>query len=721
MRSVNIAPAKVSSVMSSQAPTMTRVGGKRKNHRGGRKTKKTQASKTKPQASSDTENDDIPAEAVEVSVNEPTKQRKPKTKKKKRPKKAKAQPELVDEKTEATIPQDEIVAPAEEQVDVGTKVGDPASFENEAINTGRNTAAKNTRKDDLIDHGEDNNTEATDQEVQGAAKEVIITKEDIGVLNTPEQDHLLNTREQDHLLKTPEQDHLSTVTEGVAIETPDDTAVALEQQAAKTETASTATTKKVDEDGATVKQTNGVAGGDNEDSKDKDDVGSKTVKQDQKSSAKDATAVLRDGDTLNTSKQDGARDVNEQAVIDAPQEKATATAQETARTEKEDAAAEKYEDSDSTVTPGNYVTNKHNRGSGVKDGTNGVAEVGASGPEEHGFKCDDHVAAAATADTASSTIPRKPDLRLSLPCTPNNEILTQNHTAPTSSPIYEIKPIAGKGIGMFATHPIPRGTRILHEHPLLLLERDLGGDIYDIPLKFSKMSPEGQAAFLSLAATPHAERDPNRLEWLQILSQSEAYAGFNMPMVERQRLLQIFETNSFSAGEGSAIVFDASRMNHSCTPNVYHNWNAGLGALTVHAIRDVETGEEIVTSYVNICVYQSARQDQLDRYGFNCDCKACDMGTKFGRASEARRQRLCVVNRQVVLRYLCPDRSELDNDDCTLGTVVEIIKILKEEGIVNMELTRQYANPQTPSLRTKPHLSPPIPLQQVEKRRADFA
>ena len=74
-----------------------------------------------------------------------------------------------------------------------------------------------------------------------------------------------------------------------------------------------------------------------------------------------------------------------------------------------------------------------------------------------------------------------------------------------------------------------------------------------------------------------------------------------------------------------------------------------------------------------------------------------------------------------VLRYLCPDRSELDNDDCTLRAVVEIIKMLKEEGIVNMELTRQYANSQTPSLRTKPYLPPPIPLQQVEKRRADFA
>ena len=56
--------------------------------------------------------------------------------------------------------------------------------------------------------------------------------------------------------------------------------------------------------------------------------------------------------------------------------------------------------------------------------------------------------------------------------------------------------------------------------------------------------------------------------------------------------------NCFSAGNDvSGIVLTASRMNHSCLPNVHHHFNTALGRLTVHALRDIKSGEEIETSY----------------------------------------------------------------------------------------------------------------------------
>jgi hypothetical protein len=246
---------------------------------------------------------------------------------------------------------------------------------------------------------------------------------------------------------------------------------------------------------------------------------------------------------------------------------------------------------------------------------------------------------------------------------------------------------------MFSTNFIPRGTRIFREPPLLLLEKSHGEEIYHVPIKFQQLSPNDKTSYLSLAATPNVDRDPGRLEWLQILSETPIHAELDLPMAVRQQVLQIFETNSFSADAGSAIVYQASRMNHSCTPNVYHNWNAGLGdrgELTVHAIRDISPGEEILTSYINICAYQSKRQEQLNRYGFQCDCAACDTRTQFGKDSEERRQRLCVVNRKVVEKYLWPDRSVSGGDHGeTLDAVVEIIRLLQAEGVVHMELTRQ--------------------------------
>lgn len=37
--------------------------------------------------------------------------------------------------------------------------------------------------------------------------------------------------------------------------------------------------------------------------------------------------------------------------------------------------------------------------------------------------------------------------------------------------------------------------------------------------------------------------------------------------------MAIYETNAFEAGLGSVIYPEASRINHSCLPNVHHCWN----------------------------------------------------------------------------------------------------------------------------------------------------
>lgn len=40
-------------------------------------------------------------------------------------------------------------------------------------------------------------------------------------------------------------------------------------------------------------------------------------------------------------------------------------------------------------------------------------------------------------------------------------------------------------------------------------------------------------------------------------------------------------------------------MNHHCTPNVFHRFNANINRLTIHALRDIKPGEEISTSCEN--------------------------------------------------------------------------------------------------------------------------
>jgi hypothetical protein len=67
-------------------------------------------------------------------------------------------------------------------------------------------------------------------------------------------------------------------------------------------------------------------------------------------------------------------------------------------------------------------------------------------------------------------------------------------------------------------------------------------------------------------------------------------------------LLGIAKTNMLPLGasDGSGGLFlEASRINHSCQPNAQHTWNASLGRLTVHALRDIEAGREITISYMS--------------------------------------------------------------------------------------------------------------------------
>ena len=241
---------------------------------------------------------------------------------------------------------------------------------------------------------------------------------------------------------------------------------------------------------------------------------------------------------------------------------------------------------------------------------------------------------------------------------------------------------------MYTTGPIARGTRMLSQSALMLLGED--EDLFDVPLKFVKLSTEEQTTFLGLTATYLKERDRKLLEMLLLQRTFESEKASELPMDLQKRLISIFETNSFATDAGAAVVATAARMNHSCTPNVYHCWNVATGQLTVHATRDLTAGEEVLTCYVNVCLYHEARQKELDRYGFRCDCASCCIQTGFGRTSEERRQRLWALNGDIIMRCMTSRTGQSDFARGTLEAVLQMIRILREEGLTNMELTRQY-------------------------------
>ncbi|KAM9016379.1 N-lysine methyltransferase SMYD2 isoform 2-T2 [Ara ararauna] len=73
---------------------------------------------------------------------------------------------------------------------------------------------------------------------------------------------------------------------------------------------------------------------------------------------------------------------------------------------------------------------------------------------------------------------------------------------------------------------------------------------------------------------------------------------------------------------GSAIFPDVALMNHSCCPNVIVTYKGTLAE--VRAVKEIEPGEEVFTSYIDLLYPTEDRNNRLrDSYFFDCDCEEC--------------------------------------------------------------------------------------------------
>lgn len=148
----------------------------------------------------------------------------------------------------------------------------------------------------------------------------------------------------------------------------------------------------------------------------------------------------------------------------------------------------------------------------------------------------------------------------------------------------------------------------------------------DIEAAFSQLSAAEKLQYLTL----HSGHGQDPLAW-----PSQIHAS--VPARDRQRiaeqhaaristeatLISIFQTNCMEMGPGAAVFLHTSRFNHACVPNACFAWNEAIGKETVHTMRDVAAGEEIVISYVDMEHDKRLRAWELRHYGFVCGCEVC--------------------------------------------------------------------------------------------------
>ncbi|KAL8321749.1 hypothetical protein RB593_004036 [Gaeumannomyces tritici] len=196
-----------------------------------------------------------------------------------------------------------------------------------------------------------------------------------------------------------------------------------------------------------------------------------------------------------------------------------------------------------------------------------------------------------------------------------------------SSKLYALQEVPGKGLGLVATTKIAKSTRILSEAPLFRVPQSTISkrQVCDsLSKKVAALSDDKRQAFFSLR---------------------------NSVKDEATRELGITRTNALPIGSDAAtggIFLEASRINHACLQNAQNTWNEGLQQLTIHAIRDINQGEEITIMYIEDRANRAARQRILQRnFRFTCSCQLCLFPPSLRASSDARLDEIQRVDKSI--------------------------------------------------------------------------
>ncbi|KAI9163965.1 SET domain-containing protein [Paramyrothecium foliicola] len=236
----------------------------------------------------------------------------------------------------------------------------------------------------------------------------------------------------------------------------------------------------------------------------------------------------------------------------------------------------------------------------------------------------------------------------------------------TIAKLYSLQDIPGKGQGLIATGRILKGTRIISEPSILPVPRSLTTSkkkvAADLAKKVAALNRDKRDAFFSLQNAFKDEATPE---------------------------LGIIRTNALPLGSAAltgGIFLESSRINHACMQNAQNTWNDDLQKLTIHAIRDIEEGEEITILYLPTRGNRAFRQRVLQQsFRFHCSCQLCSLIPPQLDASDGALDKLQSLDEAIGN----PFRLSL-SPLLALHDVHEIVRLCNEQNIADASIPRAY-------------------------------
>ena len=207
-----------------------------------------------------------------------------------------------------------------------------------------------------------------------------------------------------------------------------------------------------------------------------------------------------------------------------------------------------------------------------------------------------------------------------------NKTKTKTNTSKNTPIKYFTHKQSNYGIGTFATLDIPVGTVVLKETPYYLSnsvkEKD---DSYVYKLIDQFLSDKKYVKeFLSLVPQKiNCDNDYGCISYEDIQYDHQQF----LPQLSRKEMILYYmklKRNMFKFHNTPGICFIATRMNHSCDPNI--NYKVVGNEIIFKTIKPIYKNDEIFDSYIDYHLPKRARRKLLlERYGFYCKCTKCNL------------------------------------------------------------------------------------------------
>ncbi|KAI0867382.1 hypothetical protein GGS24DRAFT_515708 [Hypoxylon argillaceum] len=261
------------------------------------------------------------------------------------------------------------------------------------------------------------------------------------------------------------------------------------------------------------------------------------------------------------------------------------------------------------------------------------------------------------------------------------------HSGDAQSPLVVYGDRGNKGLGLFTTRPITSGSILFSDALLLSLHLRDSLWILDLIKAFTTFYDDIKTKYLALKLNENTVTDEYRGDIRDCITLFP-YSTNQQPILSYDEALQvvgIFLTNACPLGNNRYGIFpEYSRINHSCRPNSSLQYNVDHTTLYVHAMKDLEEGEEVTISYLGRFI-RSCHAKRIAQLGFDCKCDSCSPLNR--RNSDLRRCHIENLETSLFpyLRWVGtrqdPRTRPLDNYEA-ISMAREIVKLMELEGLI---------------------------------------